>query len=158
MLEMRTKHTLPLLFSLLFLFPSLSMRSQVKNPVKWSQSIKKLSGGKYEIQLQAVLEKGWHIYSQSTPEGGPIPTAVVFTKNPLITLSGPVRELGKMETHFEKLFDVNVKQFSNEVRFVQTLAVKGSVKTNVNATVEYMLCNDKECLPPSKKTFTFQLQ
>ena len=132
--------------------------SQVKNPVKWTFTATKTGTGKYTVNMKAVLEKGWHLYSQQTPAGGPIPTTVSFTKNPLVTLSGTVREIGKLETVFEKLFDVNVKQYSNEVTFQQNATVKGSVKTNLAGSVEYMLCNERECLPPTKKMFTVALQ
>lgn len=130
---------------------------QVKNPVKWTYSAKKLATGKYEVHMTATVEKGWHIYSQATPEGGPVPTQFTFTKNPLVTLSGPVKEVGKMETHFEKLFDVNVKQFSDKVDFVQVVTVKGTVKTNLAGKVEYMLCDDKQCLPPASQSFSIAL-
>lgn len=132
--------------------------SQVKNPVKWTYTATKTGPGKYTVNIKAVLEKGWHLYSQQTPDGGPIPTQVSFTKNPLVTLSGPVKEIGKLETVFEKLFDVNVKQYSNEVTFQQNVTVKGNVKTNLAGTIEYMLCNEKECLPPRKNPFTVALQ
>jgi len=142
---------------LMSLYPQGSS-AQVKNPVSWAFTSKKLGAGKFEVRMTAVVEKGWHIYSQTTPEGGPIPTSVEFTKNPLVVLTGNVKEVGKMETHFEKLFDVNVKQYSNKVEFVQTASVKGNVKTNLSGTVEYMLCNDTECLPPVRKTFSVSLQ
>jgi thiol:disulfide interchange protein DsbD len=131
--------------------------SQVKNPVKWSYTAKKLATGKYEVHMTATVEKGWHIYSQTTPEGGPVPTQFTFTKNPLLTMSGPVKEVGKIETHFEKLFDVNVKQFSDKVDFVQIVTVKGTVKTNLTGKVEYMLCDDKQCLPPASQSFSIAL-
>jgi hypothetical protein len=131
--------------------------SQVKSPVKWSYTAKKISTGKYEVHMTATLEKGWHIYSQSTPEGGPVPAKVTITKNPLLTMSGPVKEVGKMETHFEKLFDVNVKQFSDKVDFVQVVTVKGTVKTNLTGKVEYMLCDDRQCLPPASQSFSIAL-
>ena len=146
-----------LLLAILLLAPA-GIMAQVKNPVKWTYSAKKLSTGKYELHMTAIVEKGWHIYSQNTPDGGPVPTAFTFTKNPLVTLSGPVKETGKLETHFEKLFDVEVKQYSDKVDFVQTVTVKGNVKTNVAGKVEYMLCNDKECLPPKEVNFSIALQ
>lgn len=137
-------------------FPGLVF-SQVKNPVKWAYSAKKLAAGKYEVRMTATIEKGWHLYSQTTPEGGPVPTSFTFTKNPLVTMAGPVKELGKLETHFEKLFDVNVKQFSDKVDFVQVVTVKGNVKTNVSGKVEYMVCDDKQCLPPATQQFSISL-
>jgi thiol:disulfide interchange protein DsbD len=143
-------------FFFMIAFPVLAF-SQVKNPVKWSYTAKKLATGKYEVHMTATVEKGWHIYSQTTPEGGPVPTQFTFTKNPLLTMSGPVKEVGKIETHFEKLFDVNVKQFSDKVDFVQIVTVKGTVKTNLTGKVEYMLCDDKQCLPPASQSFSIAL-
>ncbi len=153
----QNRNLVNLLLAILLLAPA-GIIAQVKNPVKWTYSAKKLSTGKYELHMTAVVEKGWHIYSQNTPDGGPVPTAFTFTKNPLVTLSGPVKETGKLETHFEKLFDVEVKQYSDKVDFVQTVTVKGNVKTNVAGKVEYMLCNDKECLPPKEVNFSIALQ
>jgi DsbC/DsbD-like thiol-disulfide interchange protein len=143
---------------LILLLAPAGIMAQIKNPVKWNYSAKKLSAGKYELRMTAILEKGWHIYSQNTPEGGPVPTTFTFTKNPLVTLTGPIKEVGKLESHFEKLFDVDVKQYSDKVDFVQTVTVKGTVKTNMAGNVEYILCNDKECLPPKKVDFSIALQ
>jgi hypothetical protein len=132
--------------------------SQVKNPVKWTFAAKKIDPVTYEINLTATLDAGWHIYSQTTPDGGPSATVITFTQNPLITLDGGVKEVGKLEQKFEELFGVDVKQFSNKVVFVQTVKLKAKAKTAVNGTVEFMSCNNKECLPPSSQKFSVSLQ
>lgn len=139
-------------------FSMSTLKAQLRNPVKWTHTVKATGSGKYVVSMKAVLEKGWHLYSQHTPEGGPVPTTILFTKNPLISMVGTVKEVGKLENHYEKLFGVNVKQFSNEVTFVQELTVKGKVKTNISGTIEYMTCNDTECLPPATQRFTLALQ
>lgn len=146
------------LSALLLIVLSATAVAQVKNPVKWAFSVKKVSGGVFQIHMNATIEQGWHIYSQSTPEGGPIPTAFTFSKNPLVTVSGKVKEIGKVEKHFEPLFKVDVIQFSDKVEFVQLVKVKKGVKTSVNGLVEYMSCNDKECLPPKEEKFSLSLQ
>ena len=138
---------------LLFAFNSVA---QVKDPVKWTaKSIKKAGG--YEVVLTATLPKPWHIYSQKTGEGGPVATTFKFTKNPLITFTGEVKEVGVLKENYDKLFDTKVKYYGDKVNFVQAVKVKGNVKTNVNVTVEYMTCNDSQCLPPTKKTFNVSL-
>lgn len=141
-----------------FLSYGLEAGAQVRTPVKWSYRAVPKGPGRYEVVVRAVIEKGWHLYSQSTPDGGPIPTAFQFTRNPLVTMSGPVKELGKMEKHHEKLFGVDVHQYANEVSFVQVLTVKGKVRTNLSGSVEYMVCNDKECLPPAREAFSVELR
>jgi len=151
-------HLFRLSMLVLLAFSMSAVKAQVRNPVKWTHTVKAAGAGKYVVSMKAVLEKGWHIYSQHTPDGGPIPTSIAFTKNPLVTLTGTVKEVGKLENHYEKLFGVNVKQFSNEVTFVQELTVKGKVKTNVSGTIEYMMCNDTECLPPATQSFSLTLQ
>lgn len=131
--------------------------AQIKDPVKWKFSVKKIDAATFEVHMTATLEPGWHIYSQSTPDGGPIPTSIEFTNNPLLTLQGTAKEVGKLEQKHEPLFGVDVKQFSGKVDFVQTVKIKGKAKTTLNGFVEFMSCNDEECLPPAKEKFSIAL-
>ncbi len=133
-------------------------KAQVADPVQWSFTAKKLSATSYEVRLTATIESGWHIYSQTTPDGGPIPTAITFGKNPLITLDGKVKEVGKLEQKHEEIFGVDVKQYSNKVDFVQVVKLKGAAKTSVSGSVEFMVCNDKQCLPPETQNFAIPLK
>lgn len=132
--------------------------AQVQDPVKWAYSAKKIDATTYEVHLTATITGGWHIYSQTTPEGGPVPTAISFAKNPLLTINGTAKEIGKLEQHHEELFGVDVKQYSNKVDFVQTIVVKGKAKTSINGTVEFMVCNDRQCLPPATRKFSIVLK
>jgi hypothetical protein len=36
--------------------------------------------------------------------------------------------------------------------------LKSAVKTSFSGTVEYMACDDKQCLPPAEQAFTIALQ
>jgi thiol:disulfide interchange protein DsbD len=36
---------------------------------------------------------------------------------------------------------------------VQLIKLKGSVKTNIAGKVEFMVCDDKQCLPPTTVDF-----
>ncbi|SRR5258705_1452041 len=146
-----------ILFLLMLLVPFMCF-AQVQDPIKWSFSSKKISQGTYEIHLAATIQSGWHTYSQTTPDGGPIPTTFKFSKNPLLTMTAGVNEIGKLEQHNEPLFGVDVKQFSNKVDFVQLVNVKGNAKTAVTGSVEYMVCNDRECLPPKEVKFSIAIK
>jgi thiol:disulfide interchange protein DsbD len=148
-----------ILFAFCLFFSANILFAQIQNPVLWSASSKKINDKTYEIHLTASIGEGWHIYSQTTPEGGPIPTSITFTKNPLVTLDGDAKEVGKLEQHNEPLFGgIDVKQFSDKVDFVQVVKLKSPVKTSVSVAVEFMVCNDKECLPPSTKKFSVALK
>ncbi len=133
------------------------LHAQVQDPVDWKFSSKKINPTTYEVRLTAKLDDGWHIYSQTTADGGPVPTSISFAKNPLLSTSGAVKEIGKLEKHFEPLFGVEVKQYSDKVEFVQTVTVKPGIKTSVAGTVEFMTCNDRECLPPKAVKFAVPL-
>jgi len=142
--------------SFLLLFTNL-LFAQIQNPVEWSATSKKISDKTYEVHITATIDNGWHIYSQTTPDGGPIPTSITFTKNPLVIVEGKAKEVGKLEKHHEPLFGVDVKQFSNTVDFVQLVKLKAPVKTSMNVAVEFMVCNDKQCLPPSTRKLSVAL-
>jgi hypothetical protein len=143
---------------ILLLMAGYSAIAQIQNPVKWSYRLKKINVTTYEVHITATIDKGWHIYSQTTPDGGPVPTTIKFSKNPLVTLVGAAKETGKLEQRHEELFGVDVKQFSNSVSFVQTIKVKAAVKTSVAGSVEFMVCNDRECLPPTTNKFSIPIQ
>ena len=143
---------------LIFLgFVSFNVLAQINSPIKWTFSSKKTGSDIYEIHATAVINKGWHTYSQSTPKGGPIPTLFTFTKNPFVTFVGAVKEVGDIEKHDEPMFGVVVRQFSDKVDFIQIVKVKVGIKTNFAGSVDYMLCNNKECLPPCTQNFSVSL-
>jgi thiol:disulfide interchange protein DsbD len=132
--------------------------AQVLDPVKWNYSAAKNSDKEYTVTLQATLSPAWHIYSVYTPANGPVPTSITFNKNPLVLLSGSVKENGKLKTEHDELFGVDVKYFADKVDYVQNVKLKSAVKTNVSGSIKYMVCNDKTCLPPKTIPFNIELQ
>lgn len=147
---------------LLSLFLSTSLLAQIKDPVSWKYETVKQSGNNYQLVITATVPKPWHIYSQNTPKGGPIPTKINVNSNPLISISaGKAKEIGKLEKTLDKNFSpkgVAVLFYSDQVQFVQNISLKTSVKTNINGSVEYMVCDDSQCLPPTKKSFDIKIQ
>lgn len=125
--------------------------------ISWSYTAKKLAPNKYEIHIVATPPMGWHIYSQLTPEGGPVPTTFKFNKNALLNITGKVSEKGKVVTYFDKNFKVDVKYFEGKADFTQIVTVKGKIKTNLSGEVESMICNDKVCMPPTTEKFNIAL-
>ncbi|HPG11274.1 MAG TPA: protein-disulfide reductase DsbD family protein [Chitinophagaceae bacterium] len=147
------------IIGVLFLMGSfLSGQAQV-NPVQWSFSAKKVGDKMYELHMTATIQKKWHLYSQTQPDDAiAIPTEFAFNKNPLLDFEGAVKEVGKMEIYKDKTLDVTAHQYSNSVKFVQTVKLKANAKTNVTGNVEYQTCDDEKCLPPKKVNFTIALK
>ncbi|HJW17821.1 MAG TPA: protein-disulfide reductase DsbD domain-containing protein [Flavisolibacter sp.] len=133
--------------------------AQNANPVSWTFTSKKLGEKEYEIQMLATIQQGWHLYSQSQP-GDAIaqPTSFQFNKNPLLDMSGKVKEVGKLEKFKDKVLDVSANQYSNKVLFVQKVKMKGKAKTNVTGKLEFQTCNDEKCLPPKSVNFSIALK
>lgn len=146
------------LFLLLTCLLFLSAQSQIKDPVTWTYKANKRAQGVYEIVITADIPKPWHMYSQTTPSGGPVPTKITFNNNPLIVIDGKLKETGKMEKVDDKVFGVKVFYYSGKVVYSQVVKVKGGVSTNISGTVSFMVCDDTQCLPPTKKTFDLKLQ
>lgn len=128
------------------------------NPVSWSFSSKKIADKTYEVHLTATMATGWHLYSQVQPEDAiAIPTGFKINSNPLLSLEGNIRELGKMEKFHDKKLEVSANQYSGKVDFVQVVKLKANAKTNLTGSVEYQTCDDKKCLPPKTVSFTVPL-
>lgn len=129
------------------------------DPVKWSFASKKIADKTYEVHLTATMQSGWHLYSQVQPEDAiAIPTGFTINNNPLLSLEGKIKEVGKMEKFHDKKLEVSANQYSGKVNFVQVVKLKANAKTNFTGSVEYQTCDDKKCLPPRTVNFSVQLQ
>jgi hypothetical protein len=136
----------------------ITLVSYAQNPVHWKFNAKKINDKMYEVHITATIEDPWSIYSQSTPGGGPLPTTILFAKNPLIVPRGNIKEVGTLKNKFEEVFDVDVLYYKNKVDFKQVVTVKNNVKTNLKGTVEFMACNEQQCLPPNTVNFSIPIQ
>lgn len=126
---------------------------QILNPVKFSYAAVKKSNNLYEVHIKTSVDPKWHIYSIYNPDGGAQATALTFANGKIV---GKTKETGQMKTVFEKEFKVDQKYFEENVDFIQTVKVMPGAK-KVSGTIEYMVCNDKQCLPPKTVAFDIAL-
>jgi hypothetical protein len=137
-----------ILFGLAVISGALAM-AQSSKQVNWTYSSKKIADKTYEIHMTAVIGGNYHMYAQDAGGDGPIPTTFTFTKSPLLSLDGAVRENGQLVKKFESAWSHDVKYYERTVDFVQVVKLKSNVKTALAGKVEFMVCNDHECLPPA---------
>src|SRR5882757_7811025 len=142
---------------LLAVLSSTLVMAQSSKEVTWATSAKKLSDRSYEVHMTATIGGDYHIYSQHPGGDGPIPTSFKFTKNPLVTPVGTVKEVGKVVKKFESAWGFEVIYYEKTVDFVVIVNLKGNAKTNLAATVEYMVCDDHQCLPPADTDLNVKL-
>ncbi|MDQ3143179.1 MAG: thiol:disulfide interchange protein, partial [Bacteroidota bacterium] len=121
--------------------------AQILDPVHWTTEVKPLANNEYEIIFHAILDKGWSIYSQNNDPNVISPTEVTLEQNTQFVLLGGVEERGKLKKGAEPLFDNTIlSKYMEKVDFVQRIKVLKPLKS-LNASVFYMTCDDKQCLP-----------
>jgi hypothetical protein len=141
----------------IILLSTLILKAQ--NPVTWSFSAKKLDDKTYEVHMTANIQSGWHVFSQTQPEDAiAIPTGFKLNSNPLLSVEGNVKEVGKLEKFRDEKLDISANQYSNKVDFVQVVKLKAKAKTSVTGSVEFQTCNDEKCLPAKTVNFTVALK
>lgn len=135
---------------------SLFSNAQIVDPVKWNASVEKLSDTEYMLIAEAQIESGWHLYSQDVPEGGPIATSFTFDDaNGKITLIGNTLE-EEGHTVNDPVFNMVIKFFENKAAFKQKIKVSEPIES-IQAFVEFMVCDDARCLPPTEVDLTFNI-
>lgn len=133
-------------------------QAQVLKPVNWTFTAQRAKGDIYEVKMKATTDKGWSIYSQTTPEGGPLPTTVTFHKNTNVQYGGKAKEVGTMKKKHEAVFGVDVHYYTDSVTFVQLVKLKKAVPTKLSGTIEFMACDATKCLPPEEVEFEVELK
>ncbi len=124
--------------------------AQSAKQVQWSYSAKKIADKTYEIHMTANINGDYHLYAQHLGVDGPVPTSFTFTKNPLLVLDKEIKESGKVIKKYETAWKGNVNYYEKTVDFVQVVKLKGNAKTSLTGKVEFMVCDEKQCLPPSE--------
>jgi Disulphide bond corrector protein DsbC len=123
--------------------------AQSNKQVNWAWSAKKIGDRTYEVHMTATIGGDFHLYAQDAGGEGPIATSFTFNKSPLFTLNGTVKENGKLVKKYEEAWKHDVRYYERTVDFVQVVKLKSNVKTSLAGKVEFMVCNDHECLPPA---------
>ncbi|SFH09735.1 protein-disulfide reductase DsbD N-terminal domain-containing protein [Pedobacter insulae] len=144
-----------LVLTLLF-FTTLGAFAQIEDPITWATVAKKTSATEATVYIKATIDDGWHLYSQTVKPGGPSKTVITFAPSKDFTLVGGTIE-PKPINKFEKVFNMNVPYFEDQVVFQQKIKLKKGA-TSVKAKVDFMVCNDKQCLPPSEIEFTIPVK
>lgn len=144
-----------LILTLVF-FGAAGAFAQLENPVSWSYAAKKTGKNEAVLLIKATIEEGWHLYSQNVKPGGPSRTIISFTPSKDYTLVGKTAE-PKPISKFEKVFNMNVPYFQDVVVFQQKIKLNKGV-TTIKGKVEFMVCDDTQCLPPSDVKFSIPIK
>ncbi len=138
-----------------FVLLTVSASAQILEPVKWSFSSEEIAAHEYKLIFKATIDNRWHLYSQDIPQAPPA-TTFTFKKDSSYTLEGKVQEVGDVIREFDKNFNMELKFYADSVRFVQKVKIKGAGAV-VKGTLNFMCCDNTQCLPPKDVDFSFSL-
>lgn len=129
---------------LLFFFISIftAQAQMMKNPAQWTTKIEKKSDTEFTITWNGIIEEGWHMYSQYTAEGGPLPTEFVYNN-----LEGNYNLVDKAKesetkTVYNDIFEVDETYFVGPVQLVQNIKLTNSDVQNIQVELGYQVCKD----------------
>ncbi len=141
---------LSLIASLTFIAPS--------SPVKWHFKAQRVGDGLVRIDIRTEVEEGWHIYATSLPsEEGPIATSIRFKPSGDYVLHGELEE-PKAKEVYDHNFGMLVRYHEGSPAFAQVIKPGKPGAFDVEGEVEYMVCNDKTCLPPVVVPFKLRVE
>jgi thiol:disulfide interchange protein DsbD len=144
-----------ILHVLLMLIAWLPAAAQIQDPVQFKTELKTLSDSEIAIVFTGQIDAGWHVYSTDLPNGGPI--SATFNPETLkgAELDGKLTPEGKEIEKFDKVFNMKLRFFEGQAKFVQKLKLTAEDYT-VQGYLEYGSCNDENCLPPTAVNFEFR--
>lgn len=142
-----------IIFFLFFAFAK--GNAQILEPVKWTSKIEKKSGNNAILIFDGTIEKDWHMYSQFTPDGGPLALEIAFkNQKGNYTLVGKAKE-GKTRTAFNDVFGVNETFFEGKAHIEQEITIINPNLKTVDVEFDFQVC--KEVCINSNKKFSIEI-
>lgn len=132
-----------LAYLLLFLVSFVSAQAQMLvNPAKWTSKIEKKSDTEYVITWDGIINDGWHMYSQYTADGGPLPLEFLYNNiDGNYELIGKAKE-SETKTAYNDIFEVDETYFVGPVQLRQEVKVLNSDVKNIQVELSYQVCEE----------------
>jgi thiol:disulfide interchange protein DsbD len=104
-----------------------------------------------QIVLTASIQKPWHMYSLTQPDGGPIRTTIKLLSGAVVLSGAGVQPTPHKEQ--DPAFKITSETFEGTVSFGVPLTLKKEAKGSqtVKLQVRYQVCNASTCMPPEKE-------
>ncbi|GIQ57940.1 thiol:disulfide interchange protein DsbD [Flavobacterium collinsii] len=139
-----------IVFLLFLIFAFAKGNAQILEPVKWTSKIEKRAGNNAVLIFDGTIEKDWHMYSQFTPEGGPLALEITFkNQKGNYNLVGKAKE-GKTKTAFNDVFGVNETFFEGKAHIEQEITIINPNLKTVDVDFDFQVCKEV-CINSSKK-------
>ena len=144
-----------LLLSLLLILAFANSNAQIVKPVKWTSKVEKISATEFNLVMEGKIDPEWHVYSQFTPEDGPLPAEFQFDDaKGNYELVGKVKE-SPYKKQFNDVFGVDEYYFEKTVTFTQKVKITNAKLTLIKAKIDYQVCKTS-CINDNFK-FKFEI-
>jgi Disulphide bond corrector protein DsbC len=123
------------------------------NPVSWSLQAQRevvAPGATVVLRLHAQIEDGYHLYSFTTPAGGPIRTTASLQSNSAIGMFRVYQPAP--DRHRDPNLNVPVETFHRGVDFLLRATIANDAAAGdriMTARVRYQACSNEICLAPA---------
>jgi thiol:disulfide interchange protein DsbD len=151
-----------LLVALLSLPLAFGQSSKRQSPATWTMEpvdAAAAPGATATARLTVKIQEPWHLYSPTTPAGGPIITTIAIADSPAIESSEVYRPQPVRKA--DPNFGIDTETYDKEAVFYVRVKLKPDAPVGpleVTANVRYQMCTDTECLPPIRRAAMAVLQ
>lgn len=132
-----------------------SISAQITNAVSWTTSHKLTDKNEGIIEFTAKIIPGYHMYAMNIPSDGPTPLSFTWDKLQGVKLKGKPTPSVAPHTQKDKAFDMMLSWWTGTVTIRQTF-IATEPNYLIDCSVEYMACNDVNCLAPTSEQFHFK--
>lgn len=131
--------------------------AQVEQPVSW-----RFTATGQQAEMTADIDMPWHMYDIGPYDGGPNATTFTFTLPNGVSLDGGIQQSPAPTRVHDEIFGMEIGYFARSARFVQRFKfspqlIAAGKPVTIKGNVEWQVCDDESCLPPTDEDFTLTL-
>ena len=127
------------------IFTCFTVVGQMVSPVTWKYSVKRISATEAEIQMNATIENGWHLYAINSGDGFELPLEISFTPSNDYQLTGKIKE-PKAHTTYDSTFGTHSNYFTKKATFTQKIKITDPAKSfKVKGKLSGQACIEGRC-------------
>jgi thiol-disulfide isomerase/thioredoxin len=159
------RFTVALALSLLIMGIQIGRAQGRPDPIRWALKIEASAaslkpGNRFNAQLIATIDEGWHLYSPDQSPGGPLPTRIKLMGTQGFKLDGEI-DVPQPQVTFDPVFKMETQIFEGETTFTLPIVVDADAapgEHTLAVSVTFQSCNQTTCLPPKVVKVTSQLK
>ena len=121
--------------------------------VAWTGTAEPLENNEYRIVIEAAIPAPYHMYDMGPYDGGPNATSITFAPAEGVEFEGGVEPLTAPHRYFDEMFQMEIGTYEGKARFAQRVRLSVP-QAEVRAAIEWMICDDKSCMPPEDTELT----